>query len=140
MNKFIFSTDFVILEYEVDHEVSVILRQSFLSTGLTFIDVHQEELTMRLNDQEVTFNIVKGLKFFSNVENGSTIKSLGWDYIAKKYLLRYSSLKKSLKKKTLKVFWKKLTSYLTQEFKPLDLQTKGDRKNKPSIEEPPELY
>ena len=33
-----------------------------------------------------------------------------------------------------------VNSYLMQRmFEPLDLQTKGDKKNKPSIEEPPEL-
>lgn len=46
MNEFIFSTNFIILGYEFDQEVPIILRRPFLSTSQTLSDVHQGELTM----------------------------------------------------------------------------------------------
>lgn len=50
MEKFIFLIDFIILDYEPDCEVPIILGQPFLSTDCILIDVHQGELTMKVND------------------------------------------------------------------------------------------
>ncbi|XP_017614060.1 uncharacterized protein LOC108459220 [Gossypium arboreum] len=49
--------DFIILDYEVDNEVPIILGRPFLDTGPTLIDVYKGGLTMRLNDEQVTFSI-----------------------------------------------------------------------------------
>lgn len=51
-----------------------------MSTVRTLIHVHKEKLTMRFNDQEVTFNVSDILKFPEDVENCSAIESLGLDY------------------------------------------------------------
>lgn len=61
MEKFIFLIDFIILDYEPDCEVPIILGQPFLSTDCILIDVHQGELTMKVNDQEVKFNVFDAL-------------------------------------------------------------------------------
>ena len=61
--KFIFPTDFIILDMEEDREVLIILGRPFLTTGRTLIDVQKRELTMRVQDQEVTFNVFKVMKF-----------------------------------------------------------------------------
>ena len=45
-DKFLFPTRFVILDYEADQKVPIILRRPFQSIGRALIDVHQEELTM----------------------------------------------------------------------------------------------
>ncbi|XP_008455795.1 uncharacterized protein LOC103495890 [Cucumis melo] len=61
VDKFLFLADFIILDYEADREVPIILELSFLRTGHALIDVHQWELTMLLNDQKISFNIVNAM-------------------------------------------------------------------------------
>ncbi|XP_062080643.1 uncharacterized protein LOC133785419 [Humulus lupulus] len=57
VDKFIFLADFIILDYEDDRDVSIILGRPFLATGRTFIDVIEGELTIRAQDEQVSFNI-----------------------------------------------------------------------------------
>lgn len=59
VDKFIFPADFIILDYEEDKNISIILRSSFLATGRTLIDVQKGELTMK----EVKFNVFKAMRF-----------------------------------------------------------------------------
>ncbi|PIN22518.1 DNA-directed DNA polymerase [Handroanthus impetiginosus] len=63
VDKFIFPADFVVLDMEVDSEVPIILGRPFLATGRTLIDVQKGELTMRVQDQQITFNVFKAMKF-----------------------------------------------------------------------------
>ena len=37
-----------------------------MATGRTVIDVQKRELTMKVQDQEVTFNVLKSMKFLSD--------------------------------------------------------------------------
>ncbi|KAL4347694.1 hypothetical protein GQ457_17G007480 [Hibiscus cannabinus] len=62
LDKFIFIVDFIILDYEVDPNIPIILGRHFLATGRALIDVHKGELTMHLNDHQVTFNVFQALK------------------------------------------------------------------------------
>ncbi|KAL4278418.1 hypothetical protein GQ457_03G020080 [Hibiscus cannabinus] len=50
------------VNYEVDPNIHIILGRPFLSMGMALIDVHKGELTMRMNDQHVTFNLFQALK------------------------------------------------------------------------------
>ncbi|KAK8923605.1 hypothetical protein KSP39_PZI019550 [Platanthera zijinensis] len=63
VEKFIFPADFVVLDMEEDKKVPIIVGRPFLATGKTLIDVHKGELTMRVNDEQVTFNVLKAMKF-----------------------------------------------------------------------------
>ncbi|KAM6570934.1 hypothetical protein CsatA_015014 [Cannabis sativa] len=63
VDKFIFPADFIILDYEADRDVPIILGRPFLATGRTLIDVQNGELTMRVNDQKVTFNVFNAKDF-----------------------------------------------------------------------------
>lgn len=63
VDKFILPADFIILDYEADEDVPIILGRPFLSTGRTLIDVHKGEIIMRVNDQEVIFNVFKALEY-----------------------------------------------------------------------------
>ncbi|GJY06457.1 reverse transcriptase domain-containing protein [Tanacetum coccineum] len=49
--KFYFPTDFVVVDFDVDPRVPLILRRSFLRTGHALIDVYGEEITLRVNDE-----------------------------------------------------------------------------------------
>nr|GFA26575.1 reverse transcriptase domain-containing protein [Tanacetum cinerariifolium] len=55
VGKFHFPTDFVVVDFEADPRVPLILRRSFLRTGRALIDVYGEEITLRVNDESVTF-------------------------------------------------------------------------------------
>ncbi|XP_038880357.1 uncharacterized protein LOC120072003 [Benincasa hispida] len=60
--------DFIILDYEVDWDVPIILGCPFLATRKALIDVNKEELAMRVNNQEVKFNVFNALRFPNDVE------------------------------------------------------------------------
>ncbi|KAF7810177.1 uncharacterized protein G2W53_036920 [Senna tora] len=68
VDKLILPADFIVLDYEEDKNVPIILGRPFLSTGRTIIDVHKGELTMRVQDQEVKFNVFKAMKFPGETE------------------------------------------------------------------------
>ncbi|XP_024984065.1 uncharacterized protein LOC112519991 [Cynara cardunculus var. scolymus] len=79
VDKFIFPADFLVLDYEADKNVPIILERPFLATGRTLIDVQKGELTMRVSDQEVKFNVFNSLKFHGEVGDCSVISALGED-------------------------------------------------------------
>ncbi|XP_049399796.1 uncharacterized protein LOC125863862 [Solanum stenotomum] len=54
VDRFIFSVDFVILDCEIDAEISIILGRPFLATGRALVDVECGKLTFCVNDDEVT--------------------------------------------------------------------------------------
>ncbi|XP_070018195.1 uncharacterized protein [Nicotiana sylvestris] len=57
VGKFVFPADFVILDCKVDEEIPIILGIPFLATGRALIDCETGELKMRLNDEEIIFNV-----------------------------------------------------------------------------------
>nr|GEW02299.1 reverse transcriptase domain-containing protein [Tanacetum cinerariifolium] len=57
VGKFHFLTDFVVVDFEADPRVPLILGRSFLRIGRALIDVYGEEITLRVNDESVTFNL-----------------------------------------------------------------------------------
>ncbi|XP_068636070.1 uncharacterized protein [Aristolochia californica] len=63
VDKFIFPVDFVVLDMDEDEKVPLILRRPFLATGRVLIDVQKGELTLRVNKEEVMFNIYRAMKF-----------------------------------------------------------------------------
>nr|GEY13623.1 reverse transcriptase domain-containing protein [Tanacetum cinerariifolium] len=57
VGKFHFLTDFVVVDFEADPRAPLILGRSFLRTGHSLIDVYREEITIRVNDEAITFNL-----------------------------------------------------------------------------------
>ncbi|XP_062118983.1 uncharacterized protein LOC133832688 [Humulus lupulus] len=84
VDKFIFPVDFIVLDYEADREVPIILRRPFLATGRTLIDVQKGELTMRVQDEQVNFNFFKAMRFPDEVEECSIVSLV--DSLASKEL------------------------------------------------------
>ncbi|XP_062094356.1 uncharacterized protein LOC133800415 [Humulus lupulus] len=68
VDKFIFPVDFIVFDYEADREVPIILGRPFLATSRTLIDVQKGELTMRVQNEQVTFNVFKAMRFPDEVE------------------------------------------------------------------------
>ncbi|XP_070039102.1 uncharacterized protein [Nicotiana tomentosiformis] len=62
VDKFIFPTDFVILDCEVDYEVPIILMRPFLATWKVLVDVETDELTFRVGDENVVFQVCKSMR------------------------------------------------------------------------------
>ena len=57
-----FLLDFIILDIQEDKEVPIILRQPFLATGRAMIDVQKGELRLRVQEEEVKFNVFNAIK------------------------------------------------------------------------------
>ncbi|XP_038895933.1 uncharacterized protein LOC120084103 [Benincasa hispida] len=64
VDMFIFPADFIIL------------GRPFLATGRMLIDVQKGELTIKVDDQEVKFNIFNALNYPSDMENCQYIEKL----------------------------------------------------------------
>ncbi|KAJ9565113.1 hypothetical protein OSB04_001079 [Centaurea solstitialis] len=69
VDKFIFPADFIILDFEADKDIPILLGRPFLATARILIDVQKRELTMRLLDQEITFNMFNSMKYPSGMED-----------------------------------------------------------------------
>nr|GEZ58869.1 reverse transcriptase domain-containing protein [Tanacetum cinerariifolium] len=57
VGKFHFPTDFVVVDFEADPRVPLILGRSFLRTGHALIDVYGEEITLRVNDESEDYKL-----------------------------------------------------------------------------------
>nr|GEW98115.1 reverse transcriptase domain-containing protein [Tanacetum cinerariifolium] len=66
VGKFHFLTDFIVVDYVVDPQVPLILRRPFLRTRRALIDVYGEELTLRVDDEAITFKVGQTLKYSYN--------------------------------------------------------------------------
>ena len=61
VGKFFFPVDFVIIKMEEDTQVPLLLGRHFLATGATLINVQKGELTLRVGDEAIQFNLHKSL-------------------------------------------------------------------------------
>ena len=62
VGKFIFPADFVIMKMEEDTQVPLLLGRPFLTTGAALIDVQKGELTLRVGNEAVHFNLNRSLE------------------------------------------------------------------------------
>ena len=61
VGKFIFPVDFMVMKMEEDNQVPLLLGRPFLATGAALIDVQKGELTLRVGNEVVHFNLDKSL-------------------------------------------------------------------------------
>ncbi|GJR19953.1 reverse transcriptase domain-containing protein [Tanacetum coccineum] len=71
VGKFQFPADFVVVDFDADPRVPLILRRSFLKTGRALIDVYEGELTLRVGKEAVTFNLDQTSRYSSNYDDNS---------------------------------------------------------------------
>ena len=62
VDKFIFPEDFIVLDMEEDKEIPIILGRPFLATGKAMIDVQRGELKLRVQDDDVKFNVFETMR------------------------------------------------------------------------------
>ncbi|XP_055830785.1 uncharacterized protein LOC129899797 [Solanum dulcamara] len=62
VESFIFPTDFIILDCEVDSDVSIILGRPFLATGRALVAMETDQLKFQLNNEEVILDLCQEMK------------------------------------------------------------------------------
>nr|GFB59604.1 reverse transcriptase domain-containing protein [Tanacetum cinerariifolium] len=97
VGKFDFLTDFVVVDYVVDPWVPLILGISFPRTERALIDVYGKELTLRVDDEAITFKVGQTLKYsYNDAEPINRIDVI--DVACEEYVqevLRFSEISKS---------------------------------------------
>nr|GFA18038.1 reverse transcriptase domain-containing protein [Tanacetum cinerariifolium] len=63
---FHFPADFVVVDFEPDPRVPLILRRCFLKTSRALIDVHKGELTLRIGNEAITNNLDQTVRYSAN--------------------------------------------------------------------------
>ncbi|GJR65067.1 reverse transcriptase domain-containing protein, partial [Tanacetum coccineum] len=69
VGKFQFPADFVVVDFDADPRVPLILRRSFLKTRRALIDVYEGELTLRVGKEAATFNLDQTSRYSSNYDD-----------------------------------------------------------------------
>ncbi|GJR54020.1 reverse transcriptase domain-containing protein [Tanacetum coccineum] len=71
VGKFHFPADFVVVDFDADPRVLLILGRSSLKTERALIDVYEGELTLRVGNKAVTFNLDQTSRYSSNYDDNS---------------------------------------------------------------------
>nr|GEV65050.1 reverse transcriptase domain-containing protein [Tanacetum cinerariifolium] len=66
LGTFHFSTDFVVVDFDADPRVPLILGIYFLKFGRALIDVFKGELTLRVGKEAITFNLDQTSRYSTN--------------------------------------------------------------------------
>ncbi|GJS02187.1 putative reverse transcriptase domain-containing protein [Tanacetum coccineum] len=64
-----FGKDFVVVDFEPDPRVPLILGRSFLKTSRALIDVYEGEITLRVGREAITFNLDQTSRYNSNTNH-----------------------------------------------------------------------
>ncbi|GJT90725.1 reverse transcriptase domain-containing protein [Tanacetum coccineum] len=71
VGKFYFPTDFVVVDFEADPRVPLILGRSFWRAGRALIDVYGEEITFWVDNEAITFNLDQTMRYSFTNDNSS---------------------------------------------------------------------
>ncbi|GJZ32660.1 reverse transcriptase domain-containing protein [Tanacetum coccineum] len=66
VGKFQFPADFMVVDFEPDPRVPLILGRSFLKTSHALIDVYEGEITLRVGREAITFNLDQTSRYTAN--------------------------------------------------------------------------
>ncbi|GJU45837.1 reverse transcriptase domain-containing protein [Tanacetum coccineum] len=72
VGKFQFLADFVVVDFEPDPRVPLILGRSFLKTSRALIDVYEGEITLCVGREAITFNLDQTLRYTTNYNHMTT--------------------------------------------------------------------
>ncbi|XP_070004674.1 uncharacterized protein [Nicotiana sylvestris] len=76
VGKFVFPANFVILDFQVDEEIPIILGRAFLATARALIDCETGQLKMRLDNEEVILNVQQSMRRPSEYANCSLVEAV----------------------------------------------------------------
>ncbi|GJT33129.1 reverse transcriptase domain-containing protein [Tanacetum coccineum] len=74
VGKFQFLADFVVVDFEPDPRVPLILGRSFLKTSRALIDVYEGEITLRVGKEAITFNLDQTSRYTANYNHMTVIE------------------------------------------------------------------
>nr|GEW70463.1 reverse transcriptase domain-containing protein [Tanacetum cinerariifolium] len=74
VGSFHFPTDFVVVDFDADPRIPLILERSFLKNGRALIDVFEGELTLRVGKESITFNLDQYSRYSANYSDMTTKK------------------------------------------------------------------
>ncbi|GJW18780.1 reverse transcriptase domain-containing protein [Tanacetum coccineum] len=66
VDPFQFPADFMVVDFEQDPRVPLILGRSFLKTSRALIDVYKGEITLRVGKEAITFNLDQTSRYTAN--------------------------------------------------------------------------
>ncbi|GKB74122.1 reverse transcriptase domain-containing protein [Tanacetum coccineum] len=69
VGKFHYPANFVVVDYDADSRVPLILERPFLRTARALIDIYSEEITLRFNDEAITFKVGQTSRYSYNNTN-----------------------------------------------------------------------
>nr|GEW58636.1 reverse transcriptase domain-containing protein [Tanacetum cinerariifolium] len=72
VGSFHFPVDFVVVDFDADPRVPLILERSFLKTKIDLIDVFECELTLRVGKEAITFNLDQTSRYSANYNDMTT--------------------------------------------------------------------
>nr|GEX48329.1 DNA-directed DNA polymerase [Tanacetum cinerariifolium] len=72
VGTFHFPADFIVVDFDANPRVPLILRRSFLKTERALIDVFEGELTLRIGKEAITFNLDQTLRYSANYNDMTT--------------------------------------------------------------------
>nr|GEW71218.1 reverse transcriptase domain-containing protein [Tanacetum cinerariifolium] len=75
VGTFHFSADFVVVDFDADPRLPLIIGRSFLKTGRALIDVFKGELTLRVGKEAITFSLDQTSRYSANY-NDMTAKRI----------------------------------------------------------------
>ncbi|XP_075074899.1 uncharacterized protein LOC142162442 [Nicotiana tabacum] len=150
VGKFVFPTDFVILDCQVDEEIPLILGRPFLAAGRELIDCETGELKMRLNEEEIIFNVQQSMRRPSEYANCSLVEAVDVILQEDDVTLTVKDPLEACLTNLEEMDGEGLAEWVmalegrgfwTREpqFESLELEKKATPPAKPSIEEPPKL-
>ncbi|GKE65739.1 reverse transcriptase domain-containing protein [Tanacetum coccineum] len=74
VGKFHYSANFIVIDYDADPQVPLILGRPFLRMARALIDVYGEEITLRFNDEAITFKVGQTSRYsYNNSESVNRI-------------------------------------------------------------------
>ena len=62
VDKFVVHANFIVLDIEEDHQVSIIIGRPFLNTASAIVDMRESKLTLWVGDESITFGFDKAMK------------------------------------------------------------------------------
>nr|GEZ70346.1 reverse transcriptase domain-containing protein [Tanacetum cinerariifolium] len=86
VDMFHFPADFVVVDSKPDPRVPLILGRCFLKTSRALIDVHKGELTLRIRNEAITYNLDQTSRYSANYNQMTVNKIDVADEACKEYL------------------------------------------------------
>nr|GEV51784.1 reverse transcriptase domain-containing protein [Tanacetum cinerariifolium] len=98
VGTFHFLVDFVVVDFDADPQVPLILGRSFLKTRRALIDVFEGELTLRVSKEAITFNLDQSSRYSANYNDMTANRIDVIDMVCEEYsqeVLGFSDMIKS---------------------------------------------